>query len=305
MNKSLNKQDYINALKKLEKSPNDRIGTLGEIGVAATGAVAGGLAAGSLASVFGLTTLFGSSTLASIGAGVFIVSNPVGWVFGTAAAGAAAAYGISRFVKSGGVSDERKKQSIKDIREKITEYEVNANKLEPDERIGQLAGAFVLILENDFITQDEVTSIIQGVENGQIKIDAAFLIVNSLLEEMELTSNESTPLETDKQTVRSSFVLLLKHLIHTDGVKIQEEDDVYRSIMKNNFKCSETYADKLFEDAPIIENLDETLEELKAIIPLDRVDLLIESLIGLGYSDGEYHIKEKAFVDHVKSVLTA
>lgn len=305
MNKNLNKQDYINALKKLEKSPNDRIGTLGEIGVAATGAVAGGLAAGTLASAFGLTTLLGSTTLASFGAGVFVVSNPVGWAFGTAAAGAAAAYGISRFVKSGGVSDERKYQSIKDIQEKIAEYEANATKLEPDERIGQLAGAFSLILENDFITQEEVTSIIQGVENGTINIDAAFLIVNSLLEEMQSTSNESKPIELDKLTVRSSFVILLKHLIHTDGVKIQEEVDVYRSIMKNNFECSETYADKLFEDAPTIDVLDETLEELKAIVPMERVDLLIESLIGVGYSDGEYHIKERAFVDHVKNALTA
>ncbi|MDH5392458.1 MAG: TerB family tellurite resistance protein [Gammaproteobacteria bacterium] len=303
MNNTLSKQDYINALIKLEKSPNDRIGVLGEIGVVTTGAVAGGLAAGTLASAFGLTTLLGSSTLASIGAGVFVVSNPAGWVFGTAAAGAAVAYGISKIVKGGGISDERKHQSIKNIKEKIAAYELTAAKTGSNERIGQLSGAFALLLESDFISQEEVTSILQGVDNRSIDIDSAFLIVNSLLEEMELISTEAKPLESDKLTVRSAFVILLKYMIYADGIKMQKETDVYRHIMKNNFKCSQEYSDKLLHDAPLIEDINETLKEIKPIIPSDSVELLIESLIGLGYSDGEYHAKEKDFVAHVKSVF--
>ena len=149
--KQLSKQDYIKALRKLEKSPSDRVGTLGALGVAATGASAGVLGASAIASFFGASTILGSTGLASLAGGVLVATTPIGWVLGTVAAGTAAAYGISKLVSSGGVNDERKKTAIKGLKTQIDSYAQEVKKTKSSEQIGKVAGAFALLLENNLM----------------------------------------------------------------------------------------------------------------------------------------------------------
>ncbi len=303
--KELTKEDYIEALKKLEKSPSDRVGLLGELGVDATGALAGALGAGAVASFFGGTTILGSSALAGFAGGILVASTPIGWVLGTAAAGTAAAYGIAKLVKSGGVNDERKNESIVGIKEKIAALRAAVQSKKKSDFIGQLSGSFSLLMEKDLISKEEVTSIMQGIENGIIDSDSAFSIVNSLLDEITSIDNNLNNLDKDKFAVRSSFVLLLKHMINIDGSVMDSELETYKNIMQIKFKCSSSYAEKLFSEAPRIDNIDKTLQELKNILNTKQITLLIETLVEVAFSDGEYIEIEKVFIEEVKNILSA
>jgi len=300
---TLSKQDYIKALKKLEKSPSDRVGTLGTLGVVATGAGAGALGATGLASVFGISTLLGSSTLASLAGGVFVVSNPVGWAFGTAAAGAAAAYGISKLVSSGGKHNEKKQADIKAMKAKITNYNKEIKKASKPNKIGQVAGAFAILLENDLMEEQKVTAILRGVESGEINAEYALSIAQSIIDETSNAISNAVELDISNMTVRSAFIILFKHMIHSDGSVHQNEIKAYQDIMKVNFKCSNEYASQLLDEAPEISDIEIVLNDLNAIIPSEKNEILIESLIGIGFSDGTYHSDEKAFVNRVKKAL--
>jgi len=300
---TLSKQDYIKALKKLEKSPSDRVGTLGTLGVVATGAGAGALGATGLASTFGISTLFGSSTLASLAGGVFVVSNPAGWAFGTAAAGAAAAYGISKLVSSGGKHDEKKQASIKALKDEIASYNKEVKTTAETDKMGQVAGAFALLLENKLMEEQKVTAILAGVESGDINAEYALSIAKSIIDETSNAISSEVEIDTSSMTVRSAFIILFKHMIHSDGSVHQNEMKAYQDIMKANFKCSNKYAIQLLDEAPEISNIETALRDLSSLIPSEKNEILIESLIGIGFSDGDYHSDEKVFVAKVREAL--
>ncbi len=299
---TLSKQDYIKALKKLEKSPSDRIGTLGTLGVVVTGAGAGALGATGLASVFGISTLLGSTTLASVAGGVFIVSNPIGWALGTATAGAAAAYGISKLVHSGGKHEEKKQANIKAMRTEIANYNKEVKKASESEKIGQVAGAFALLLENDLMEEQKVTKILEGVESGEINAEYALSIAQSIIDEASNTSIENQ-LDISSMTTRSVFVVLYKYMMMLDDTVHQNEITAYQSIMEKYFKLGNDFSSKLLDEAPEISDIDSVLKDLLSLVPTDKQDILLDSLIGIGFSDGEYSDVEKTFVTKVKETL--
>ena len=78
-------KEYRNALKKIENSPRDRIGILGEVGIVAGGIAGGTAAASGVAAVAGASTILGSTTLGGALGGIFVATTPVGWFIGTAA----------------------------------------------------------------------------------------------------------------------------------------------------------------------------------------------------------------------------
>ena len=299
---TLSKQDYIKALKKLEKSPSDRIGTLGTLGVVATGAGAGALGATGLASAFGISTLLGSTTLASVAGGIFIVSNPLGWALGTATAGAAAAYGISRLVNSGGKHDEKKQTAIKEIKNKIASYNKKVKTTSSTDKIGQVAGAFALLLENDLMEKQKVTSILAGVESGEINAEYALSIAQSIIDEASNISIDNQ-LDISNMTTRSVFVVLYKYMIMLDNTVHQNEITAYQNIMKKDFKLDNDFSSKLLDEAPEISDIDSVLKDLLSLVPTEKHDMLLDSLIGIGFSDGEYSDVEKSFVTKVKEIL--
>lgn len=299
---TLSKQDYIKALKKLEKSPSDRIGTLGTLGVVATGAGAGALGATGLASAFGISTLLGSTTLASIAGGVFIVSNPVGWALGTATAGAAAAYGISKLVSSGGKHNEKKQTAIKELRNQIASYNKKMKTTSSTDKVGQVAGAFALLLENDLMEKQKVTKILEAVESGDINAEYALSIAQSIIDEASDTLIEKQ-LDILSMTTRSVFVVLYKYMMMLDDTVHQNEITAYQNVMKKDFKLSNDFSSKLLDEAPEISDIDSVLKDLLSLVPKEKQDMLLDSLIGIGFSDGEYSDVEKTFVSKAKEIL--
>jgi hypothetical protein len=97
-------EDIEAAISKLSKS--DRVGKASELLNIVGGAAAGASAAGAVAGAAGATTILGSSTLAGALGGFVVASTPVGWIAGCVIAGGAAAYGVSKMIKSGGMNDQ-------------------------------------------------------------------------------------------------------------------------------------------------------------------------------------------------------
>jgi hypothetical protein len=120
---SVTSSDIHLAIRKL--NGKDRVGTAGQLLATAGGFGAGASAAGAIAGAAGATTLLGSTTLGSVLGGVLVTTTPVGWVIGCALAGAAAAYGVSKAVRSGGRNDRIREEVITRLTIRLNQLQKN------------------------------------------------------------------------------------------------------------------------------------------------------------------------------------
>ena len=104
--KTLTKEQLLKGIEQLEKKPTDKVGILADIGITGVGAVLGAAGAGVLATAAGATSIPVLTTVGSWVGVTLVGATPIGWVVGTAAAGAAVAYGVSRLVKGSGYNEE-------------------------------------------------------------------------------------------------------------------------------------------------------------------------------------------------------
>ena len=189
--KKVSAEEYINALERMKKNPRDRIGVLGELGATGLGGVAGAGIAGATASAAGITTLFGSSTLASVLGGVFVTTTPVGWVVGSIALGATTGYGISKLVSSGGKSDAIKEMNIRELKNRITTLKNQSQyPSKPNKKMGKIIEGIQLLIKNNKISQEESTNLLAGIEKGNITINFAFNTIQEILSEIKLAPNK-------------------------------------------------------------------------------------------------------------------
>jgi len=179
--KTITKEELIEALKKLENSSPDKIGTAGTIGNVAIGTTTGVLGAPIIASTLGGTTFMGSTYLASIVGGVLTVSTPVGWVVGIGAVGALSGYSIVKLIRSGAKNDERKSHTIAELKKKIDAYSKEIKTVNSSEKITKVAGAYALLLENNLIDKEMVISIIKGVEDNIMDAEYALHLAQKKL----------------------------------------------------------------------------------------------------------------------------
>jgi hypothetical protein len=188
----ISKEDYIGALKKLEKSKDDAVGIFGDIVILCACGAAGAVGAGAIATFFGATTIFGSSALASIAGGVFVTTTPIGWIAGTASAGVAVAYGATKLIKSGAISNERKKQIIHEIKQKIYEDKsFNSKNMTDIFYIKKIAGACAILLENDMMEQEDIEALMNNINEKRISTEASYDFIIELLNEMEQNSDSN------------------------------------------------------------------------------------------------------------------
>jgi len=177
------KKQIIKMIDDLEKNPNDKVRILGDAGITVTGVVFGAAAAGTLASAAGVTSIAGLSTAASWFGITAVAATPVGWIVGCAAAGGAIAFGISRMIHSGGLSEGRKS-------ELLLKYREEAKNLEAKERSGNITDAdrtrFILslreVIDKNAISPHKAFKLIEQVEQGRISLSQASTLVQSLLQ---------------------------------------------------------------------------------------------------------------------------
>lgn len=182
--RKITKRKLVNMIDELEKNPSDRFRILGDAGVTLVGVGLGAAAAGTLATAAGATSIFGVTTVASWLGVTVVAATPVGWVLGAAALGGAVAYGVSRMIHGGGLSEGRKLELLQQYREDAKEMEVKeqAGSISDDDKINFIISMRELI-EKDAITPDRAKDLIEHVENGRIPLAHAFELIQSLLSE--------------------------------------------------------------------------------------------------------------------------
>ncbi|MEG4290323.1 hypothetical protein Q5692_17455 [Microcoleus sp. C2C3] len=182
-NKKVTKEQILKALEQLEKNPNDKMGILGDIGIVGVGAVLGAGAAGTVAAAAGATAIPIVTTVGSWLGLSLLGATPVGWVVGTAAAGAAIAYGVSRLTKGGGYNEAKQAEILKQLKEQLREVETKerASKLGESDKTKFIVSLKEPI-ELNLISPQDAQDLIRAVESGQIPIKEAINMVKAIVE---------------------------------------------------------------------------------------------------------------------------
>lgn len=179
----LSVDEYIEALERMKRSPRDRIGILGELGATGLGGVAGAVIAGTVAAAAGATTLFGSSTLASMLGGILVTTTPVGWVVGGAVLGGAIGYGIAKLVRSGGECDAIRIMNMRELEVRIREKRKQAQlATKQEDKMIKIIEGIQLLVKNQKINQEDSIDLLAGIEKGNITVDYAFQTIQELIE---------------------------------------------------------------------------------------------------------------------------
>lgn len=178
------KEQLLNMIGELEKNPLDKGRLLGDAGITAVGVGLGAAAAGTLASAAGATSIWGLTSVAGWLGVSAVAATPVGWVIGAAAVGGAVAYGVSRMVHGGGLSEGRKQELLQ-------KYKEDAHSIDAKEKAGSITDndrtTFILslreLIDKDAITPDKAIKLIEQVEQGRIPLSQAFALVQAILRE--------------------------------------------------------------------------------------------------------------------------
>jgi hypothetical protein len=211
-NSKATKEQLLKMIDQLQKNPEDKVRLLGDTGITIVGAGLGAAAAGTVASAAGATSIFGLTTAASWFGVTAVAATPVGWVIGCAAVAGAAAYGMSRLVRDGGLAEGRKQELLQ-------QYHEAANNMAAKERAGSITEkdktAFIIaireLIDKDVIAPEEATDLIEHVEQGRIPLSQAFSMIESLL--AELPSAEVKKSLSKEQTKEIEYL----EKAHKDG----------------------------------------------------------------------------------------
>ncbi len=178
------KKQLLKIIDDLEKNPHDKGRILGSAGITVLGTGLGAAAAGAIATAAGSTSIFGVTTAASWIGVTAVAATPVGWIIGSAAVAGAAAYGISRMVSNGGLSEGRKLELLQ-------KYKEEARNIDTKERAGSITEAdktkFTIslreLIDKNVISPDKAFNLIEQVEKGRIPISQGFSLIDRLLRE--------------------------------------------------------------------------------------------------------------------------
>jgi hypothetical protein len=181
--KTLTKEQLLKGIEQLEKNPTDKVGILADIGITGVGAVLGAAGAGVLATAAGATSIPVLTTVGSWVGVTLVGATPIGWVVGTAAAGAAVAYGVSRLVKGSGYNEGKTKQLLIQSQERLKEVEAKerTSSIGDDDKT-----QFHIFLKEpvrlDLISPKQAQDLITTVENGQLPLKEAYELVQDVIE---------------------------------------------------------------------------------------------------------------------------
>lgn len=168
-NQTLTKEQILQAIRDLEKNPNDKVDILANIGIGVVGAVGAGAA---VAAFGGTSILFGLMTLAP----------PVGLVVGGAALGFAALVGAKKTFFDGTSKDGKKAEMLKQLYEQKKDFEARerASKLGDSDRT-----KFIVLLKEpirlNLISPQDAQDLIRSVENGQMPLKEAYQLVENVI----------------------------------------------------------------------------------------------------------------------------
>lgn len=177
------KKQLLKVIDDLEASPSDRVRILGDVGITSVGIGLGAAAAGTVATIAGATAIPVVTTAASWLGVTAVAATPVGWVVGAALAGGALAYGVSRLIRDGSLSEGRKRELLQVYRERLQEMQ----RREQVQEITALdRNRFITslreVIDKDAISPQRAFQLIDAVERGAMPLSQAYSLVAGLLE---------------------------------------------------------------------------------------------------------------------------
>lgn len=181
--KEVCKKQLLKVIDDLEASPSDRVRILGDLGITSVGIGLGAAAAGTVATIAGATSIPVVSAAASWLGITAVAATPVGWVIGAALAGGALAYGVSRLIRDGGMSEGRKRELLQVYKERLQEVKRREQAKEiaaPDRN--RFITSLREMIEKDAITPKKAFHLIDAVERGAMPLSQAYSLVAGLLE---------------------------------------------------------------------------------------------------------------------------
>ena len=179
----VSKKQLLKVIAELERAPHDRVRILGEVGISTLGLGLGAAAAGTVAGIAGVTSIPVLTTAASWVGVTAVVATPLGWSLGAAAAGGALAYGVSRWIRNGAMSEGRKRELLVQFRERLIEMEVKERAAEvSQEDKSAFISSLREVIEKDVISVDRAFELIEAVEVGRITVPDGYRLVNGLLQ---------------------------------------------------------------------------------------------------------------------------
>ena len=180
--KAPSKRELLKALHRLEKNPDSKERLFGDIGITALGGALGAAAGGTAATAAGVTSIWGITTAASC-LGLSVVSaTPVGWIAGTAIAGSAAGYGISRLICGGAYTEGKIAELKRELEDRINE--INAKEKASTVSESDLTEFSIFLkepLEKDLLNSEKASKLIWAVEQGRMEISTAYQLIGDLL----------------------------------------------------------------------------------------------------------------------------
>jgi len=289
----------ITKLKEAEKKfkKRDKIGIIGEsLATAAVGVsswfgastIAGLLGANVVTSAAVPATLFGSSWLAgstgvaSTVAVAATVSTPIGWAIGITTGITAAAYGLIRLVRSGGINDKTRKEIAQEIRTKI--HELERNDLLNEDKIQIVISLVQDLMDKKVWAKEKGDTFIQGVKLAEIEIEFAITTLKGFANECEniKTADKSkSPEEIQKNSTSAHVFTVLKKTVNAEKEGVNNvPDDEYIKEMEQKYDIAEDKAIEIYKEAPVNQGQDAALiaKEFSQIFSSEVVTECLESL---------------------------
>jgi hypothetical protein len=190
ISQTISKKQLLNVIDELQQKPGDRVRLLGDLGITTLGGTLGVAAAGTVAALAGATAIPAVTTAASWIGITVVAATPVGWLIGGAAAGGAIAYGVSRLIHNGGLSEGRRAELLVHYQERLQAIRRKEARTENGEQVSvgdknQFIGALREIVAKNAIPPVRALDLIQNVENGRISLSDAYRAVTGILREAD------------------------------------------------------------------------------------------------------------------------
>ena len=180
--KKATKNQLLKVIDELQANPNDRVRILGDLGISAVGVGLGAAAAGTVAAIAGATSIPVFTTAASWLGITVVAATPVGWTIGIAAAGGVLVYGISRFIRDGGMSEGRKRELLQVYQEQLRDiqFRERVEKVTSNDR-NQFISSLRELIEKELIAPKKAFQLIDAVERGVMPISQAYSLITEIL----------------------------------------------------------------------------------------------------------------------------
>ena len=179
----VSKAQLVRLISELEDKPHDRIRILGDAGITVLGTGLGAAAAGTIATAAGATSVWGLTSIAGWLGFSAVAATPIGWVIGCAAMAGGAAYGVSRLIRGGSLSEGRRFELLQKYREErvaISAREISGEIDEADK--SRFICSIRELVEKDVLPPSDAFRLIEQVERGGIPISVAIANIHDLLQ---------------------------------------------------------------------------------------------------------------------------